>query len=413
VKVLIVEDDPAKAIRLAAVAESAGINRDDLVGAGSSLEAKALMRIVQYDLVLLDLNIPKRSLEEPVAGEGVRLLEEITARPKFMKPRNVIGVTALDEELKSAQPVFDAALVSIFRYERESEDWVAPLRRRIEYLRETVSSSGAADEVGYDYDVGIITALPTPELAAVLNLTWNWHEENYAADDTSYHVGSADLNNGTIRIVAAHSPLMGMAMASIVATKMIARFRPKYLIHCGIAAGVRGQAEIGDVLVADPSWDWGSGKLSIEGEQVVFYSAPYQIALREDLRGLVRRIAGDETTLHGIRSAWTGQKPPTVLSVRLGPVASGATVLADGLTKDRIRDQHRKLAGIDMETYGILAAAEFAAKPRPLAISMKAVCDFADGEKNDEYQPYAAYTSASIVRVLVEKYLSARRDDGV
>lgn len=404
-RALIIEDDSVKMRRLAQVLIKGGVEAGNISEATSAHQAKTLMRATRFDLVLLDLNIPKRAFEEPVAGEGVRLLEEIVERPKFNKPAHVIGVTAFDGELVIAQPKFDAALIPIFLYESESDGWEFPLQRRVEYLLATMEPIAQDDDARYDYDLAVITALERPELSAVLDLPWNWAPTFFADDDTTYHCGNLEGRERNLRVVAAHSPFMGMPAASVTATKMIQRFRPRYLAHVGIAAAVRGQAEIGDVLIADPSWDWGSGKFVLEGEEVVFYAAPYQIALREEMRGLVRRLAAEEAVLANVRSEWKGTKPPTVLSVRLGPVASGASVLADGHVKDRIRDQHRKVIGIEMETYGVLAATEFAGKPRPIAISMKSACDFADGEKNDQYQPYAAYTSAKVLEVLAGRYL--------
>jgi nucleoside phosphorylase len=403
-KVLIVEDDVEKLRRLAQVVIRGGVSEEHISAVQSSHQAKAAMRSTRFDLLLLDLNIPQRQFEDPVGGEGLKLLEEITERPKFCKPVHVIGVTAFDVEHRLAQPVFDAALVPIFRYDREADDWELPLQRRVEYLVETVSPVARAS-TGYDFDIAILTSLDRPELAAVLDLPWNWAETNFSDDDTSYHIGSFRTDRGSRRVVAAHCPFMGMPVASVIATKLIQRFRPRYLAHLGIAAAVRGQAEIGDVLVADPSWDWGSGKFVLEGEEVVFYAAPYQISLREEVRGYVRRIIADEESLSSIRSAWRGVKPPSVLSVKLGPVASGASVLADGIIKDRVRDQHRKVIGIEMETYGVLAAAEFATRPPPVGFSLKSACDFADGEKNDMFQSYAAFTAASVFALLARRYL--------
>ncbi|MCC0809018.1 response regulator [Methylobacterium sp. W2] len=403
-KVLIVEDDGDKLRRLYTVLIRSGVKEEDISDVRCSHQARSNLRTIHYDLLLLDLNIPRRLDEAPRSGEGAALLEEISERGKYQKPRAVIGVTAYDGELKSAQPIFNAGLVPIFLYESESDGWEAPLQRWLEYNIATQVIEPSVSSGEYLVDVAIITALERPELSAILDLDWDWKEQNFLDDDTSYFLGQAKRQDGG-RIVAASSPFVGMPAASILATKMIARFKPRFLIHAGIAAAVRGQAEIGDVLVADPSWDWGSGKFAIDADKIVFYAAPYQILLREELRGKIRRLASDEERLAKIRSAWKGQRPASVLSVRLGPMASGASVLADGVTKERIRDQHRKLLGIEMETYGVMAAAEFSSKPRPMAISLKSACDFADGQKNDEFQAYAAFTSARVVEILVESYL--------
>lgn len=91
--------------------------------------------------------------------------------------------------------------------------------------------------------------------------------------------------------------------------------------------------------------------------------------------------------------------------MHVGPIASGAAVLADGLTAVNIRGQHRELLGIEMETYGVYVAAEEAPSPRPSYFSLKSVVDFADGKKNDKYQRYASYTSAKALKYFTENYL--------
>jgi hypothetical protein len=43
--------------------------------------------------------------------------------------------------------------------------------------------------------------------------------------------------------------------------------------------------------------------------------------------------------------------------------------------------------------------------PRPTPFVLKSVCDFADPDKIDDMQAYAAYTSAKALEVFVQKYL--------
>ena len=58
-----------------------------------------------------------------------------------------------------------------------------------------------------------------------------------------------------------------------------------------------------------------------------------------------------------------------------------------------------------MESYGIYYAAMNASEPRPKAIVVKSICDFANSEKGDKYQKFAVYTSANYVAYLLEKHL--------
>jgi len=50
-----------------------------------------------------------------------------------------------------------------------------------------------------------------------------------------------------------------------------------------------------------------------------------------------------------------------------------------------------------METYGVFMACRVSTSPQPIPISAKSVCDFGIHPKTDEYQRYAAYTSANFI----------------
>lgn len=85
-------------------------------------------------------------------------------------------------------------------------------------------------------------------------------------------------------------------------------------------------------------------------------------------------------------------------------LASGSAVLADSEALEDIKRQKRELIGIEMEVYGLYAAARAASSPRPSAFALKSVCDFADPDKKDAMQKFAAYTSASVMTELFERY---------
>ena len=75
-------------------------------------------------------------------------------------------------------------------------------------------------------------------------------------------------------------------------------------------------------------------------------------------------------------------------------MASGAAVLENRPLIQQITAHQRKVIGIEMETYGVFMACRCCSEPRPLAMSIKSICDFGDSNKTDNYQAYAAYTSA-------------------
>jgi nucleoside phosphorylase len=116
----------------------------------------------------------------------------------------------------------------------------------------------------------------------------------------------------------------------------------------------------------------------------------------------MQQLASDDATLTRIQSSWPGDPGVHRLALHIGPVASGAAVVADEGTLNQVIDQNRQLLGIEMETYGVYVAAEEAPEPRPKALSLKAVVDHADARKGDESHRYGAYLSARVVQHVLE-----------
>jgi hypothetical protein len=54
----------------------------------------------------------------------------------------------------------------------------------------------------------------------------------------------------------------------------------------GIAAGIKGKGNYGDILVIDHSWDYGSGKIIYdeESKETIFLSDPRPIMLTPEIR---------------------------------------------------------------------------------------------------------------------------------
>ncbi len=71
----------------------------------------------------------------------------------------------------------------------------------------------------------------------------------------------------------------------------------------------------------------------------------------------------------------------------------------------RILAHFRKSGALDMESYGVFFAAKSLSETKPIAICIKSISDFADSEKVDGFQPYAADTSASFDKYLIMRYL--------
>lgn len=403
-RILVVEDDEIKLRRIvSALTAVHGIQKSDIHVALDANSAKKLMREAAFDLVVLDIALPRTQGEIPTPDGGIGLLQEVLERDVYRRPREVVGLTAFPEVRDSAGPQFAEDLWQIIQYDSASNTWAEQLQRKVRHI--LIAKAVPEGIPSHDIHLGIITALPSPELSAVLSLPWHWKPVDQHADGTVYHRGHFERGSQQYSVIAASAARMGLAPAAALSMKMIHRFKPRYLAMAGIAAGLKDECSLGDIILADPAWDWGSGKMAIDNGKPVFEQAPHQLGISSFIRGKATLLANDEVQLDGIRRGWPGLKPNFSPKLLIRPLASGASVLANSAFVEELKSQHRKLTGIDMETYGVYSAADEAPLPQPKAFSLKAVCDFADAAKNDEYQAYAAYVSATALQVFVERYL--------
>ena len=386
-KTLIVDDqyeDKAKVI--ASVLNRVG--ESDFTLVASAKEALRLMKTVKFDLLILDLQIPDEVGQDASMSGGKNLLEFVEINDGICKPTCVLAITSHHEAYDQWGDFFKQRGWTIMLGVDDEEHLYSVLSTQKAHL--TARSSF--------FDVAIITALPHRELEAVLNLPCEWKEHKEADDDNIYYTGQVILSSGTRKsIIATCSTHMGMSSAAALTATVCLKFRPALIVMTGIAAGIKGKAELGDILVADPSWDWGSGKLTIKDGVPIFLSAPTQIPLDSSLRKKIQHLAINRTYMDEIYAMWQGGKRPAHnLTMHIGPVATGAVVLEDPATVSLIERQNRNTIGVEMEAYGVMSAAYYLGEWRPKVIAMKSVCDFADPEKNNEWQAYAAYTSASM-----------------
>ncbi|SFI61514.1 Nucleoside phosphorylase [Bradyrhizobium sp. Gha] len=206
-----------------------------------------------------------------------------------------------------------------------------------------------------------------------------------------------------ISVCAAAATRMGMVSTALLSAKVIEKLRPKLIVMCGICAGVRGKVDLGDVLLADPAWDFQSGKRVKDRENSSFSIAPHQIPVPTKLRIHVEQLRANHASLSRIAQKF-GEEALRIPRILVGPVASGSAVLADGEVIQQIKEQQRDLLGVEMEVYGLYAAAHSSSSPQPQAFALKAVCDFADPDKNDKAQRFAAFTSANVLSLLIERF---------
>lgn len=257
----------------------------------------------------------------------------------------------------------------------------------------------------YNTDVAILS-VTTTEFQAVMHFH-DWRAKIVMGDDQIYDTAVFERGQKKYRLVHAKIGEMGMSAAAATAMKVIYTFRPRYLIMVGIAAGVaKSEYEeqmYGDVIVPDIVWNYSAGKfVSQEKANIVYGSI-----------GFLPRSTSERIPEEIMPYLWlAAESPENPAHVYIGPMACGSTVVASReLLEKQVYTQYHHTAGLDMESYAVVYAANHASDPKPVPIIAKSVCDFADSAKSDDYQRFAAYSNCEFAKFLYEKILPMEEAD--
>lgn len=400
-KVLIVDDHPKRYDRLIRAFDTLGIRREDIQLVGSTSEARSQIEQARFDLLILDIIVPLWPEREEAAQHSMDLLFEIREGELSNAPRYVVGITADPDAVSEAMNQFHVWTWSVLPYAPDRDDWV---QRAVNMARFIMDQPEAKVDVDHHVDLAIICALARPEQEEILKLDWNWTAPRPINDVVFVRDGHVEVEGKMLSVCVTAVNRMGMVATALRASSLIATLRPRLIAMTGICAGVRGKVRIGDVLFADPAWDFQSGKRVRDDQNSRLSIRPHHLPAPQRVRTLIDLLRDDKDALAKIAVDFPGDAP-TVSRIFPGPVASGSAVLADGEIIQDIKDeQHQELIGVEMEIYGLYAAAHSSHSPQPLFFALKGVCDYADPDKEDGHQQYAAYASAKVLQLLIERH---------
>jgi len=402
VRILAVDDDSQKLRKLIEIFEESGITREEVDTARSADGARVLLRQRQYDLMVLDLLLPYRDEDEGQVQTSIDLLDEVSERDAYKKPVRVIGFTAHEDAESVAAPHFANRIWTIVRYDVTTNEWQEQFRRALKYI---LASAASGHTSTYGLDLCVVTALRDPEHSAVNKLPWKWEAAEPVDDATFVRRGRITGRDRDYTVVSACAPRMGNVAAALITSRVITTFRPRFIVMAGICAGIRRKVNPGDVVLFSPRWEWASGKVVPDKDLGSYLQpAPHQIPIADFILARAEELKADSRFWLEVHEGFP-DKPEVLPKLVIGPGASGPSVIASSDYAESIKAQHRTITAIDMESYGVAAAADAAVAPKPVAFSMKSVCDFADEEKDDAFQQYAAYTSATTIRRFFERYI--------
>lgn len=390
INVLIAEDNAQKAKTIKTELIAQGVSAEHITIAPSGVATRALLRNESFSLLLLDLALPNREYDNPSPEVGLEILRLIVDDQEYPSPIAILGTTADKESLEKYHDEFLELITQILFITPTDNEWKTSIRNTIGRLMQAETTAKP-----HAIDVCYITALRDPELAAILQLPISWGSELSMGNGILVQEGSATVKGKKLSFICAHSPHMGLVAASFMTRALWEKYRPKVIMMTGICGGL-GNAKLGDIVVAERSWDWQSGKWLHDGS---FSSSPDQKEATPELIALARGTKADAEYF------WKNSdiRPPNKPDLHIAPMVSGSAVVENLELHTRFFSQHRKAIAVDMECYGVYFSASMSGSPAPKFICIKSISDLANRDKSDNFQEFCSGLSAFISFKIIER----------
>jgi nucleoside phosphorylase/CheY-like chemotaxis protein len=326
----------------------------------------------KYDLIIIDLMMPLRSGDAPedISEEIISTIE----LSECNKGANIIALSGFEELVVQQRDRFSEASIVLVRFDTEDSSWKKHISIALSRIRQQLL-----------FDFVVVCALDKER---------NAFRSTKAEASELRNIRGLDclpLDISGLRGVCIKQPRMGLVEASVIASRAINRFSPKIVAMSGICAGVATEAAIGTLVIADPCWEYQCGKWSNDGFKIEHYDVCLEVNARTILSQLIGRLGKGADYKKDLL-----EDPVVFQSIKIAPMATGSAVIADSDRVAMIREQHRKIAAIDMEMYGVYKAAQLSAI-NPIVFGAKTVVDLADSTKGDQYHEYGAILSARFV----------------
>ena len=350
----------------------------------------------------------------------------------------------LDEKL-SPRPIFKYHEV----YSNLEEDKVKVLTKR-EILAEPSLDTGNVTSSQFktnnypQIDYAIIVALYQDEFEELQKIFDFPEADQIKTKNKVFHIGYLKSKIDK-KVVCAIPNASGMIDSAIIATQLLEFFRPKYLLMSGVCGGASSY-NIGDIIIAKQVYTFQKGKLSdihssdspevnssinlfdnkgniidytklydsegklisisiekfeIEHDAIINLDSLLKDSIEHKLKKINQKINMQIETDH-----FFSEKKS--VNIEIEPIACSTMVINKrNYFEDTIKSVSRKTAAVEMESYGVARACQFANNGETKHIIFKSVMDNTN-KKSDSVlgfnvKKFAAYTSAQFMKNLFEE----------
>jgi nucleoside phosphorylase len=234
-------------------------------------------------------------------------------------------------------------------------------------------------------DFVIITALEEERDAMLSMLPDHVKLDKDGIDIHTYYSATVQTNRSDraqYSVIVTSLLGMGPIYAAGKAAAVVARWRPRYVVLVGIAAGVKGKVSLGDVLVARNIADYTLGKQETDGTRTIRWQQFHPDGNLVD--SVINLNKGWE---HLVKT----NRPDLGTPVRyVDDLASGPDVIERDKVVEEYAKHWSKLIGVEMEG-GAVACAFYQLPNPPGYLMIRGVSDLAQDKNNPTTKPWRAY----------------------
>ena len=236
------------------------------------------------------------------------------------------------------------------------------------------------------FDIGIVVALPE-ELGYLTDLLPS--AESIQVEGTYFY----RLDLTPVSAICCLAGEMGTLPAMSAANRLLTFAEVRVVVLLGLAGGIDGSVEIGDVVVADEVNEFqarSKAESTTTGYEVQYSGRHWSLefAIKESIRhfqyscpsGFSKWQAQITDDFNAIDFPNKDDVCSLPAKLHLGPMASGNIVAASSAFRDEIRRINRKFVAIDMEAAGVAYAASEKVHSVPWLV-VRGVSDQGDEQK--------------------------------
>lgn len=138
IKILIVDDDITRKDKIInLLKQQEWKNFIEITWCDTSNKTRESCKIHQYDILILDVLLPKKDDDTANALEGLKLLKDLSTKQKYLTPKKIIGITADIQSIEQYKQTFNMYTSVVYEAKKHQNKWLELI---LQYISNIISS---------------------------------------------------------------------------------------------------------------------------------------------------------------------------------------------------------------------------------------------------------------------------------